>query len=97
MISCRRVMSHRLSFKCQHFISVSNDVFYLQKMYFIPMYSNTKTLLEQMSHLSLSTYYIAIQVILGTSFKYTWITNDVLRTGENNRRVNLKVKQGRLW
>lgn len=60
------------------------------------MYSNSNTLLEQMSHVSLSTY-IAMQVILGTSFNYTWITNDLLRTGENNRRVNLKVKQGRFW
>lgn len=60
------------------------------------MYSNSNTLLEKMSHVSLSAY-IAMQVILGTSFNHTWITNDLLRTGENNRRVNLEVKQGRFW
>lgn len=60
------------------------------------MYCNTNTLLEQMSHVSFYTY-IAMQVILGTSFYYTWIANDLLRIGENNRRVNLKVKQGRFW
>lgn len=53
------------------------------------MYSNTNTLLEQTSHVSLPAY-IAMQVILGASFNHTWITNDLLRTGENNRRGTWK-------
>lgn len=78
-------MSHRFSMEQQWFL-FEEDIFHLYVLQHQYAIGTTVSCLYTN---------IALQVILGTSFYYTWIANNLSRISENNRRVNLKEKQGR--
>lgn len=77
-------MNHRFSAEQQWFL-FEEDVFHLYVLQHQYAIGTTASCLYTN---------IAMQVILGTSFYYTWIASDLSRIGESNRKVNSKGKQG---